>query len=56
MPRWWRSIAALSVASAPRYTAPAGRVFCAEHVQRGFALGYSFVCAGCATNEQEDGT
>lgn len=24
------------------------RVFCAEHVRRGFALGYTFVCVECA--------
>lgn len=30
------------------HCAGCGRVFCAEHVQRGFALGYTFLCATCA--------
>jgi hypothetical protein len=33
------------------HCAGCGRVFCAEHIQRGFALGYTFLCATCAGSD-----
>jgi hypothetical protein len=33
------------------HCAGCGRVFCADHVVRGFALGYAFVCAECAAQD-----
>ena len=36
------------------HCAGCGRVFCAEHVQRGFALGYTFLCAACAAAPGSD--
>ena len=29
------------------HCASCGQVYCAEHVARGFALGYAFVCVEC---------
>lgn len=29
------------------HCAGCGRVFCADHVARGFSLGYAFVCVEC---------
>ncbi len=38
------------------HCAGCGRVFCADHVTRGFALGYAFVCGECAAQNGEDDT
>lgn len=35
------------------HCAACDRVFCAEHVARGFSLGYAFICLECAAAEQE---
>lgn len=32
------------------------RVVCAEHVTRGFALGYAFICVECAAAYQDSET
>ncbi len=29
------------------HCASCGRVYCAEHVARGFSMGYAFVCVDC---------
>lgn len=31
-----------------------GRTFCVEHLERRFAMGYFFFCAGCLAQEQAE--
>lgn len=35
------------------HCASCGGVYCAEHVVRGFALGYAFICLDCAGAAEE---
>jgi predicted RNA-binding Zn-ribbon protein involved in translation (DUF1610 family) len=39
------------------HCASCGQVYCAEHVARGFAMGYAFVCVDCveAARQAMDG-